>query len=78
MSLVGMVLPQQVMHDAKTMRLQGLQSIILHLNQAFLEEADKVLSGTKTTARLLPNYQAMLMEERDKITTYRQPPHSTV
>jgi hypothetical protein len=71
-SIVGMVLPQQVMDTAKAMRGQGLQSLILHLNRAFLEEADKVLSGAKTTQSLLPNYQAMLMEERDKITAYRQ------
>jgi hypothetical protein len=33
--VIGMVLPQQVMDAAKAMKLQGLQSIILHLNQAF-------------------------------------------
>jgi hypothetical protein len=62
------------MENAKAMRVQGLQSIVLHLNLAFLEEADKLLSGTKTAQSLLPNYQAMLMEERDKITAYRQLP----
>jgi hypothetical protein len=48
--------------------------MILHLNRAFLEEADKLLSGTKTTQSLLPSYQAMLSEEWDKITAYHQLP----
>jgi hypothetical protein len=70
-TVVGMVLPQKIVDTARAMRSQGLQAIIFHLNQEFLVEADNLLSGTKTTAKLLPNYQAMLMEERDKLTAYR-------
>lgn len=71
--VMAMAVPRKIIDAAKARHLQGLQTIILHLTLAFLDEANKILSGTRSAASALPDYQAILMEERDKLTGYRAP-----
>jgi hypothetical protein len=70
---IGTVLSKEIIDAAKAMQMQGLQMIVLHITEAFLEEAEHILSGRRTAANLIPDYQEILLAERDKLTNYRAP-----
>jgi hypothetical protein len=66
--MLSSVLSSSVIAQAKSMKVQGLQALVLTSHNEFLDEAEKIMSGAHSLSRSIADVQTTLLGERDKLT----------
>jgi hypothetical protein len=66
--ILASVLPATIIEQAKSMKTQGLESLVLTLHKEFLEEAERVMSGVPSLSKSIADMQIILLGEKDKLT----------
>lgn len=76
-SILGAILPADVLERAKKRRLGGFREVTGHLKAEFLKEAIRVMSGSQHVADSLSDVQSTLLSEQQRLTPDRSQREST-
>ena len=72
LSILRVVLPENVIDDAKVQSAGGLRTILIHLEAKFLEEARMVMSGSDGLSQSFSDIQGMLESATANILAERE------
>ena len=66
-------LSEEQLTEVKTLTVGGLPRALTYIKAAFLKEAMRVMSGSKSIADSLADIQATLLSEKQRLDTYQRP-----